>query len=82
MSEIKDKYLDIFPDWIKDIIKSQKLTLDLPKGLDLVSSRTELADNKDLEKLKPYIFNLVTKYILSLAMTSSLKIPMMPEDYF
>jgi hypothetical protein len=68
MSEIKADYLDIFPEWIIDIIRKEKLTIDLPAKLDLVSSRTELADIKDLEMLKPYIFNIVIKYIVSLAL--------------
>jgi hypothetical protein len=68
MSEIKPDYLDIFPEWIKEIIKKEKLTIDIPSKLDLVSSRTELADVKDLEMLKPYIFNIVIKYIVNLAL--------------
>jgi hypothetical protein len=68
MSEIKTDYLDIFPEWITEIIRNEKLTIDLPAKLDLVSSRTELADIKDLEMLKPYIFNIVIKYIVSLAL--------------
>jgi Uma2 family endonuclease len=39
MSEIKEKYLDIFPDWIIEIIKSDKLTIELPSKMRLVSSR-------------------------------------------
>jgi hypothetical protein len=68
MSEIKADYLDIFPEWITEIIRKEKLTIDIPAKLDLVSSRTELADIKDLEILKPYIFNIVIKYIVSLAL--------------
>jgi hypothetical protein len=68
MSEIKTDYLDIFPEWITEIIRKEKLTIDIPAKLDLVSSRTELADIKDLEMLKPYIFNIVIKYIVSLAL--------------
>jgi GTPase SAR1 family protein len=68
MSEIKADYLDIFPEWITEIIRKEKLTIDIPTKLDLVSSRTELADIKDLEMLKPYIFNIVIKYIVSLAL--------------
>jgi hypothetical protein len=68
MSEIKADYLDIFPEWITEIIRKEKLTIDIPAKLDLVSSRTELADIKDLEMLKPYIFNIVIKYIVSLAL--------------
>jgi len=67
MSDIKDYYIDIFPDWMIEIIKNEKLNIDIPRKIDLVSSRTEFANRKDLENLKPYIFNLLSKYILNLA---------------
>jgi septum formation topological specificity factor MinE len=67
MSEIKADYLDIFPEWIIEIIKKEKLTIDVPSKIDLVSSRTEFANLEDLEMLKPYIFKIITKYIVNLA---------------
>jgi hypothetical protein len=68
MSYIKDKYLEIFPDWIIEIIESENLTIELPSKIDLVSSRNDISKEKDFEILKPYIFNLVTKYILELVL--------------
>ncbi|MCP4524181.1 MAG: hypothetical protein GY828_08235, partial [Candidatus Gracilibacteria bacterium] len=82
VSEIKDIYLDMFPQWIIDIVKENRLTIDLPSSIDLVSSRNQIADENDLIKLKPYIFKLVTKFIVNLALDGKIKIPMLPEDYF
>jgi hypothetical protein len=67
MSQIKEEHIDIFPDWVIEIIRQEKLTIDIPTKLELTSSRNALNDKNDLEKLKPFIFNLVMRHVVSLA---------------
>lgn len=82
MSELKEIYVDMFPEWVVEIIKEQKLTLDIPSWIDLVSSRNEISDIKNLHALQPYIFNIIAKHIVTSALDGKIKIPMLPEDYF
>lgn len=82
MSEIKEEYIDMFPDYIKEIIKKEKLTIEIPENISLLSSRNSVANSDDIKRIKPYIYKLILKYIVFLSLEWKINIPMLPEDYF
>jgi len=82
MSYMKEEYTDLLPNWIIEIIKKDKLTIDIPSKIDLVASINEIANKADLKKIKLHIFNIVTKYIVKQAINWNLEIEMLPQDFF
>lgn len=83
ISDIKDGYVNFFPDWIREYIASTWFSLDLPKGIELTKTRNAVSDfEEDIEILRPYIFNVFTRQIVKDYLEEKAKIPMMPLDYF
>lgn len=83
ISDIKDVYLSHFPDWIKDYIRNNNYSLDLPGKIELTKTRNAIIDTeKNIEILKPYIFNIFCRQIIKDYLSWRVKIPMMPLDYY
>ena len=65
MSEIPDDFLEHLPDFIIKHIRTSKLSLDIPALIEPTKSRNSMANSdKDLKILKPYIFTIISKFIV------------------
>lgn len=83
ISSIPDDFISDLPEWMVEVIRSHKLSLDLPAGVPLTKTRNSITDyESNLKLLKPYIYTMCLRYVLNINTTSWVSIPMMPEDYF
>jgi hypothetical protein len=83
LSEIKEGYIDFFPDFMRDYIRNNGYSLDLPAKIGLTKTRNAITDfEENIAILKPYIFNIFTKHIISEYLAGKTRLPMMPLDYY
>lgn len=81
VSEIHKSYLEMLPDWMANIIHTHGLSLDIPQSIELTKSRNAVADSSDIDKLQPYIFALLSEYIVDGFYKGRNMIEMLPLDY-
>jgi hypothetical protein len=82
VKEIDDELLSCFPDWIVNIIRNQKLCINLPSAIALNKTRNDVMHLKQVYRIvQPYLFKMIIEYVLNQFCHHNLRIPMLPEDY-
>lgn len=71
----------MLPDWMVSIVHAHGLSLDIPQAIELTKSRNAVANSADISSLQPYIFALVSEYIVDGFYKGRNTIEMLPLDY-
>ncbi|USN59083.1 MAG: hypothetical protein H6767_03210 [Candidatus Peribacteria bacterium] len=83
ISGIKDDLLADLPTWMVEIFKEERLTIDIPQWVPLTGSRNSMVNRRYyVELLKPYLYKQVIDFILQSYVHRSVRIPMLPADYY
>ena len=74
--------IETFPSWMQDIIKKEKLIIDIPSRYSLTRDRSQLSSPHDHKKIITDSFGHLARYCIQLVCDGKYNIPQIPQDFF